>query len=191
MLVGRLFGECPRINSPLVFSQVCEIGLHSPHLLNLIDKCPSGAETLVTRMLHVLTDPRTAFGQHLQKKPSPSAAAAAEGGGGVKATDTAAASNSVSATYNIPIMPPAALVDRVRHMYATRVHDVRCLIPVLVGLTKQEIIAALPKLVQLHEKVVKDVISRLLHGRPPQPPPLCYSNLPICGFPVYADIAST
>lgn len=61
-------------------------------------------------------------------------------------------------------MPPPTLVERVRRLYRERIRDVRCLIPVIVGLTKQEVIAVLPQLVQLNEKVVKEVISRLLHG---------------------------
>lgn len=116
--------------------QICEIGLHSPHLLELLDKCPAGAETLVTRMIHLLTDPRTAFGSV----------------------------NSDSINAAVPIMPPGPVVDRVRRLYRERIRDVRCLIPVIIGLTKAEVIGVLPQLVQLNDKVVKEVISRLLHG---------------------------
>ena len=38
-----------------------------------------------------------------------------------------------------------------------RVSDVRFLIPVLIGLTKKEVIAALPKLIRLNPVVVKEV----------------------------------
>lgn len=63
------------------------------------------------------------------------------------------------------IIPPPSLVERVYRLYEERVHDVRCLIPVIVGLSKQQVINALPKLIQLNEKVVKEVLTRLLHGK--------------------------
>lgn len=53
--------------------------------------------------------------------------------------------------------PSAELVARVRELYQTRVSDVRFLIPVLNGLTKKEVIAALPKLIKLNPIVVKEV----------------------------------
>uniref|UniRef100_A0A183SZ61 Symplekin_C domain-containing protein n=1 Tax=Schistocephalus solidus TaxID=70667 RepID=A0A183SZ61_SCHSO len=135
-------------------ASVFEIGLHSPDLLTLVDECPMGAESLVTRMLSILTDPRTVFSrlqqqqQQLTSSPAPAGTAAVITPGSTTVTTAVA----VACQNVIPIMPPPALVDRVRRLYATRVHDVRCLIPVLVGLTKQEVIAALPKLVQLNEK---------------------------------------
>lgn len=70
------------------------MGMESNELLKLVQECPKGAETLVTRVIHVLTD----------KGP-----------------------------------PSAQLVKRVRELYNTRVSDVRFLIPVLNGLTKQEV----------------------------------------------------
>ena len=36
--------------------KVRAIGMNSPELLKLVEKCPSGAETLVTRVLHIITD---------------------------------------------------------------------------------------------------------------------------------------
>ena len=30
--------------------------MNSPELLQLVEKCPAGAETLVTRVLHIVTD---------------------------------------------------------------------------------------------------------------------------------------
>lgn len=84
-------------------------------------------------------------------------------------TDSAAAAASVttkSAVAASPvIVPPSSLVERVCKLYNERIHDVRCLIPVLVGLSKQEVIRALPGLVQLKDKVVKDVLTRLLYGK--------------------------
>ena len=50
--------------------------------------------------------------------------------------------------------PTPELVNRVRNLYAKRSADVRFLIPVLNGLTKQEIYAALPKLIKLNPGVV-------------------------------------
>ncbi|GBP32433.1 Symplekin [Eumeta japonica] len=58
--------------------------------------------------------------------------------------------------------PSVELVSRVRDLYATRVSDVRFLIPVLNGLTKKEILAALPKLIKLNPVVVKEVFNKLL-----------------------------
>ncbi|XP_037073989.1 LOW QUALITY PROTEIN: symplekin-like [Pollicipes pollicipes] len=93
------------------------MGMESPELLTLVETCPKGAETLITRVIHILTD----------KTP-----------------------------------PSAELVDRVRDLYQKRVSDVRFLIPVLNGLRKREVIAALPKLIRLNPVVVKEVFNRLL-----------------------------
>uniref|UniRef100_A0A1B6C9A1 Symplekin n=1 Tax=Clastoptera arizonana TaxID=38151 RepID=A0A1B6C9A1_9HEMI len=101
----------------LVEQPVRGMGMHSPELLKLVEVCPKGAETLVTRVIHILTD----------KAP-----------------------------------PSTELVARVRDLYQSRVSDVRFLIPVLNGLTKQEIISALPKLIKLNPIVVKEVFNRLL-----------------------------
>ncbi|XP_017776938.1 PREDICTED: symplekin [Nicrophorus vespilloides] len=97
------------------------MGMDSVELLKLVQECPKGSETLVTRVIHILTD----------KGP-----------------------------------PTAQLVKRVRDLYNTRVSDVRFLIPVLNGLTKSEILAALPKLIKLNPVVVREVFNRLLgvHG---------------------------
>lgn len=32
------------------------MGMNSPELLSLVEQCPKGAETLVTRVIHILTD---------------------------------------------------------------------------------------------------------------------------------------
>ncbi|XP_045499510.1 symplekin isoform X1 [Colias croceus] len=88
-----------------------------PPFRALLAHCPRGAETLLTRLVHILTD---------TAPPSPE------------------------------------LVERVRELYATRVSDVRFLIPVLNGLSKREILAALPKLIKLNPVVVKEVFNKLL-----------------------------
>lgn len=95
------------------------MGMDSPELLLFVENCPKGAETLVTRVIHILTD---------KAAPSPE------------------------------------LVERVRDLYHKRVPDVRFLIPVLIGLNKEEVIAALPKLIKLNPVVVKEVFNRLLGG---------------------------
>ncbi|CAB3227848.1 unnamed protein product [Arctia plantaginis] len=89
----------------------------SPAFVALLDECPPGAETLLTRLVHIYTE----------KAP-----------------------------------PTPELVSKVRELYATRVSDVRFLIPVLTGLSKKEILAALPKLIKLNPIVVKEVFNKLL-----------------------------
>jgi len=59
-------------------------------------------------------------------------------------------------------MPSPKLVSNVRELYNKRLPDVRFLIPVLTGLTKKEIISALPQLIKLSQAVVKEVFNRLL-----------------------------
>ncbi|KAK3093871.1 hypothetical protein FSP39_021289 [Pinctada imbricata] len=100
-------------------SPVKEMSMQSPELLTLVENCPKGAETLVTRVIHILTD---------------------------------------------KVAPSPELVERVRDLYHKRVPDVRFLIPVLTGLTKKEVIQALPKLLKLNPVVVKEVFNRLLGG---------------------------
>lgn len=62
-------------------------------------------------------------------------------------------------------LPSSDLVNRVRNLYAKRVSDVRFLIPVLNGLTKQEILTALPKLIKLNPVVVKEVLQDYLYRK--------------------------
>lgn len=93
------------------------MGMDSPELLTLVENCPKGSETLVMRVIHILTD---------KAVPSPE------------------------------------LVDRIRDLYHKRVPDVRFLIPVLNGLSKKEVISALPKLIKLNPMVVKEVFNRLM-----------------------------
>ena len=113
-------------------SPVKGMGMSSPELLLLVENCPAGAETLVTRIIHVLTD-----------KQSPS----------------------------------AELVNRVRDLYQKRVPDVRFLIPVLNGLSKKEVIDALPALIMLNPNVVKEVFNRLLNDNSNFQSPLTPSEL--------------
>ena len=111
--------ETKRIILRLLETSVRRIELTDPGLLALVTKCPAGSETLVTRVLHILTE---------KSKPT------------------------------------LDLVEKVRELYETRVNDVRILIPVLTGLTKAELINALPKLIALNAAVVKEVFAKLLTG---------------------------
>ena len=110
-------GDIKRTILRIIDAPIREIGMESPELLALVENCPKGSETLITRIIHILTEKAT---------PSPE------------------------------------LVDKVRELYAHRVADVRFLIPVLTGLTRQEVVAALPKLIKLNPVVVKEVFNRLL-----------------------------
>lgn len=110
-------GDIKRTILRIIETPIREIGMESPELLALVENCPKGSETLITRIIHILTEKTT---------PSPE------------------------------------LVDKVRELYAHRVADVRFLIPVLNGLTRQEVTAALPKLIKLTPGVVKEVFNRLL-----------------------------
>ncbi|GFO34652.1 symplekin [Plakobranchus ocellatus] len=98
-------------------SPVKGMGMDSPELLTLVENCPKGSETLVMRVIHILTD---------KAVPSPQ------------------------------------LVERIRDLYHKRVPDVRFLIPVLNGLSKAEVMEALPKLIKLNPMVVKEVFNRLM-----------------------------
>lgn len=119
-LANVYVGTTPAIKRVIlrfVETPVKSMGMSSPELLKLVENCPRGAETLITRLVHILTD----------KAP-----------------------------------PSGELVARIRDLYHKRVSDVRFLIPVLHGLTKKEVIAALPKLIKLNPGVVKEVFNRLL-----------------------------
>ncbi|XP_023330368.1 symplekin [Eurytemora carolleeae] len=110
-------GDIKRTILRIIETPIREIGMESPELLSLVENCPKGSETLITRIIHILTEKAT---------PSPE------------------------------------LVNKVRELYAHRVADVRFLIPVLNGLSRQEVTAALPKLIKLNPGVVKEVFNRLI-----------------------------
>ncbi|CAI8001683.1 Symplekin [Geodia barretti] len=93
------------------------IGMESPELLHLVENCPVGAETLIMRILYILTE-------------------------------------------NCP--PSGGLVERVRELYKHNPSDVRFLIPVLHGLHKNEVLAALPYFIKLSPNLVRGVFDRLL-----------------------------
>ncbi|XP_067615058.1 symplekin [Eurosta solidaginis] len=95
-----------------------KMGAEDQTLLKFLEDCPKGSETLIIRIIHLLTE-RVAT-------------------------------------------PHPELVLRVRELYVNKIKDVRVLIPVLSGLSRQEIINALPKLLKLNQIVVKEVFNRLL-----------------------------
>ncbi|OON19725.1 hypothetical protein X801_04407, partial [Opisthorchis viverrini] len=161
--------EVKRCTLRMIDTPIREIGLYSADLHDLVDQCPVGAETLITRMLHLLTDSPSAMAaaQATATAAAAAAAVASSAASSTQGTTPISSAPQVSAiTGNSPpvIIPPKSLVDRVYRLYRERVHDIRCLIPVLVGLPKQDVILALPRLVQLSEKVVKEVLARLLHA---------------------------
>lgn len=94
-----------------------KMGPDSYEILRLIELCPKGSETLITRIIYILTD---------------------------------------------KVNPTPNLVAKVRDLYNNKVSDVRLLIPVLSGLTKKEILTALPKLLKCNPLIVKEVFNRLL-----------------------------
>lgn len=109
--------EMKRTILKAIEAPVKKMGSDSVEILKLIELCPKGSETLITRIIYILTEKR---------------------------------------------MPSQELVTRVRELYQTKVSDVRLLIPVINGLTKQEVINALPKLLKLNPTIVKEVFTRLL-----------------------------
>lgn len=95
-----------------------KLGPENQLLLKLIEDAPKGCETLIIRIIYILTE--------RQATAHPD------------------------------------LVTRVKDLYQNKIKDVRVLIPILSGLTKQEILSALPKLIKLNQVVVKEVFNRLL-----------------------------
>lgn len=94
-----------------------KIGSESCVLLKFIEDGAKGTETLITRIIYILTEKNA---------------------------------------------PSGDLVNRVRHLYRTKICDVRLLIPILITLSRAEILAALPELLTLKDVVVKEVFNRLL-----------------------------
>eukprot|EP00096_Caligus_rogercresseyi_P006892 TRINITY_DN2389_c0_g1_i1.p2 TRINITY_DN2389_c0_g1~~TRINITY_DN2389_c0_g1_i1.p2 ORF type:complete len:1145 (-),score=464.89 TRINITY_DN2389_c0_g1_i1:191-3625(-) len=133
-------GDVKRTLFRLLDAPLRNVPMDDPDLLELIGDCPPGSETLVMRIVRILTE----------KTP-----------------------------------PTTLLVDKVRNLYNSRVSDVRFLIPILTGLSKNEVLAALPKLIALTQIVVKEVFSRLL-STPNSP--LSPSDLLIALHTIEADM---
>jgi symplekin len=83
------------------------MGMGSPEILKLVENCPKGAETLVTRIIHILTEQSMLVFLLL-----------------------------FSHKCHLLAPPSRELVEKVRDLYHKRVSDVRFLIPVLTGLEK-------------------------------------------------------
>ncbi|CAG8598109.1 11411_t:CDS:10 [Paraglomus brasilianum] len=103
------------------------IGMNSPKLLNIIKNFPQGSETLVLRILIILTDTSR---------------------------------------------PTSRLVSIVKTLFTQKRLDARCLIPIISGLEKDEILRNLPKMLELlvntekEHKPVKELFSRILSAPP-------------------------
>ena len=83
--------------------------MRSPELLNVVENCPVGAETLILRILHILTE-----------------------NGNLSGT----AEGAVAIILLYLDTPTAELVKRVHDLYEKNGQDVRFLIPILNGLEK-------------------------------------------------------
>ena len=136
-----------------IFSKVRAIGMASPELLQLVENCPTGAETLIARILNIITDKGTVLFSLVRYFT------VADITVNLPLRDVRMQRDF---PFLFPAVPTAELVKRVKELYHKRVSDVRFLIPVLTGLKKQEIIAVLPKLIKQSPSVVKEVFNRLL-----------------------------
>ncbi|CAD6234060.1 GSCOCG00007511001-RA-CDS [Cotesia congregata] len=95
-------------------------GANSPELLRIVETCPEGAESLVTRFVHTLTENR---------------------------------------------IPSSELVARMQKIYETRSLDIVFLIPVVRGLSREQVFSVLPKLITRNTLITKEVIKRLFFIR--------------------------
>jgi len=105
--------EVKRVILKLLEMPIRKMGMLSADLLKLIQEFPHGSETLVLRIIHILTEHGKSIVHfyliHILRC--------------VKV-------NSFKA------FPSAELVNKVRELYEKKSQDVRFLIPVLVGLSK-------------------------------------------------------
>ncbi len=107
--------SCGRLAFNFV-EKIREIGMNSTELLKLIEDCPKGSETLITRIIHILTDKSSKnffdfkyqLDLNLSRIP-----------------------NCI-----VSDQPSQVLIDKVRDLYVKRISDVRFLIPVLNYLSK-------------------------------------------------------
>ncbi|XP_075145522.1 symplekin scaffold protein [Haematobia irritans] len=117
-IYGNTSADLKRTILRSIDGAIKSLGPENVMLLKLLEDCPKGCETLIIRIIYILTE----------RQPT----------------------------------PQQELVLRVRELYANKIKDVRVLIPIMAGLTKPEIIKALPKLIKLNQVVVKEVFNRLL-----------------------------
>ena len=130
----------PRLSPPPL--QVRDIGMDSLELLHLVENCPRGGETLIMRMLHILTEGGETVGCiHVYVHVHCIVLTL------LVFVDLCIVSNilvHVCATVELyyvlpPVLsapPSPELVKRVRELYHRNSSDVRFLIPVLHGLDK-------------------------------------------------------
>ncbi|KAI1712308.1 symplekin [Ditylenchus destructor] len=128
-LLHHLASVCARANTEIkrvtfrnIEQAIKSTGMQSEELLSMIASCPEGAETLVARIVHLLTE----------RNP-----------------------------------PTAELVDRVRELHINRNTDVRSLLPILTGLSREELLNLIPKFVlsATNSKSVPVFFKKLLFGR--------------------------
>ena len=56
MIYTAVNGDIKRVILRVLEIPVREMGMASPEILKLVENCPKGAETLITRIIHILTE---------------------------------------------------------------------------------------------------------------------------------------
>lgn len=56
MIYTAVNGDIKRVILRVLEIPVREMGMASPEILQLVENCPKGAETLITRIIHILTE---------------------------------------------------------------------------------------------------------------------------------------
>lgn len=120
-ITGKATNEVKRLIFRIIESAIKTIDMNSPHLLDMIEKCPEGAEPLVARIVHLLTERN---------------------------------------------LPSRELVEKVRSLHRRRQTDVRSLLPIMVGLRREELLELIPKFVMnaTNSKSVPLFYRKLLFG---------------------------
>jgi symplekin len=111
--------------------------MQSPELLEMIENCPPGSETLVARIVHLLTERGTLYN-----------------------------SLNFLKIYRLDA-PTLELVEKVRSLHKRRNTDVRSLLPIITGLKRQELLELIPKFVMnaTNSKSVPVFFRKLMFGR--------------------------
>ena len=52
----KTVNEAKRAILRMLEGPIQHMGMNSPHLLKLVETCPKGGETLITRIIHILTE---------------------------------------------------------------------------------------------------------------------------------------
>lgn len=121
-ITGKATNEVKRLIFRIIEQAIKAIDMNSPQLLEMIDDCPRGAEPLVARIVHLLTERN---------------------------------------------LPSKELVERVRSLHLQRHTDVRSLLPIMVGLSHDELLRLIPKFVMnaTNSKSVPLLYRKLLFGQ--------------------------